>query len=85
MAAEQKIREMQSVALPVERLFAHSVLIEASLNILMRHNLLSEFSAEVSRLESIGKGARVETADRLEPPHDEPRDAVGSSLSNGER
>lgn len=55
-AAEQTIREMKAVAQPVERLLSHSVLIGAALNILMKHDLLDEFSREVSRLEDIANG-----------------------------
>lgn len=54
--AEQKIREMQAVAQPVDRLLASVVLTAAALNVLMKHDLLSEFSAEVSRMEDIRNG-----------------------------
>lgn len=58
-AAEQTIREMKATAQPIDRLLAHTVLIEAALNLLMKHDLLTEFSAEVSRLEEIAAGKKA--------------------------
>lgn len=54
--AEQELREFKAKAQPIERLLAHTVLISAALNILMKRDLLSEFSKEVSRLEAIAAG-----------------------------
>ena len=73
LAAEKALKDMQAAVQPVDRLFAHSVLIEAALNVLMKHKLMDEFSSEVSRLEDLKK----------EPPS--PKDNAVETSQEGNR
>jgi hypothetical protein len=43
----------QEAKTAVTRVVAHSVLVEAALAVLMKHDLLNEFSGEVARLEGL--------------------------------
>jgi hypothetical protein len=51
--ADDELRKLKAAGGPISRLISHSTLVEASLNVLMKHDLLGEFSTEISRLESI--------------------------------
>lgn len=56
LAAEGELVAIKKVMMRSDRLLAHSVLVEAALAVLMKHNLLDEYTVEVTRLNAIADG-----------------------------
>ena len=50
--AEEELAALKAAKSPVERLLSHSCLVDALLAVVSRHNLLDEFSKELSKREA---------------------------------
>lgn len=55
-AANYELEQLKKDATPINRFLSYSVTMDAALNIMIKHDMLMEFAAEIARLKGIADG-----------------------------